>query len=77
MIGPHLRQRLAALKANGTIAGWQEGGGPNAGLSPAPLPALVFPSNGGGASTYYNAADLAVAVTTLEKFGPLQLTGRR
>ena len=66
-----LAARLDALQAAGTIAGWQDAGGPNAGLSQAPLPALIFPANGGGALTFYGPATLRAAIIALETFGPL------
>jgi hypothetical protein len=71
----NLNDRLDALTAKGTIAGWKPGGGPNYGLNPAPLPTLIFPANGGGASTYYNDLDLGVAVQALETFGAIHHVG--
>jgi hypothetical protein len=72
-----LIERLDALKAAGTIAGWQRGGGPNYGLSRMPLPWLIFPAHEGPATTYYSANELEAAVASLEQFGPMQLSGRR
>jgi hypothetical protein len=72
-----LVQRLDALKEAGTIAGYQRGGGPNYGLSRAPLPWLIFPVDGSGATTYYNSVDLGEAINVLQTFGPTVLTGRR
>lgn len=70
-----LAERLNALKDNGVIAGWQDAGGPNSGLSDDPLPALIFPISEDGASTYYNEVDLRMAICALETFGPLSKPG--
>lgn len=75
---PKLAHRLDALKSCRVIAGWQERGATkNVGLTRAPLPWLIFPVGGGPATTYYNEAELEIAVVALETFGPMQLTGRR
>ena len=66
-----LARRLDALKRDGIIAGWQDAGGPNYGLSSRPLPALIFPAAETGASTFYDETDLRIAIDVLEKFGPL------
>ena len=74
-----LRGRLDALRASGAIAGWQDfggRGGHSAGLS-RHLPALIFPADEGGATTYYSEADLATAASVLERFGAVSLSGRR
>lgn len=72
-----IAQDLDRLKRDRVIAGWQRGGGPNYGLSAAPLPWLIFPANEGPATTYYNQRDLRAAVSALQQFGPMQLSGRR
>jgi hypothetical protein len=72
-----LIERLDALKNEGAIAGWQAGGGENHGLSRTPLPWLIFPTHEGPATSYYNSYELVAAVEALEKFGPMQLVGRR
>jgi hypothetical protein len=71
-----LAARLDALKDQGVIAGWQDAGGPNAGLSKAPLPALIFPANGNGALTFWGPATLRAAIIALETFGPLAGTSQ-
>lgn len=72
-----LVKRLDALKKAGVIAGYQRGGGDNYGNGKEPLPWLIFPANGGSATSYYNSFDLGEAIHMLEQFGPLQLTGFR
>ncbi len=72
-----LVQRLDDLKDAGIIAGWQRGGGPNYGLSAAPLPWLIFPAAEGPARAFYDAFALGEAIAVLEEFGPMQLAPRR
>lgn len=63
-------RRLNDLKKRKVIAGWQDAGGPNYGLSKAPLPALIFPLSEGPASTFYDERKLVMAISALETFGP-------
>jgi hypothetical protein len=65
-----LAGRLNSLQDNGVIAGWQDAGGPNYGLSKEPLPALIFPITEHGATSYRSDEALNTAVTLLESFGP-------
>ena len=74
---PELAARLDALKAAGTIAGWQDANGPNYGLSRDPLPAKIFPASFGPAFSYYDEAELRTAVQALELFGPIEQVPRR
>lgn len=75
---PDLKQRLDTLKETGVIAGWQERGATtNVGLTRAPLPWVIFPVSFGRATTYYTEDDLATAVSVLETFGSVHLTGKR
>lgn len=66
-----IARRLDLLKSAGVIAGWQDSGGPNYGLSKRPLPALVFPAAGTGAKTFYDENELGLHVSVLEHFGPI------
>lgn len=70
-IPAELADRLDALKAAGVIAGWQDAGGPNYGLSKDPLPALIFPVSGGPASSHFSPVSLRAEIVALETFGPI------
>lgn len=69
-LSPSDKVRLTTLRNKGIIKGYQEGGGPNYGVSAEPLPFIIFPINEGWARTFYSTEGLRQELSLLEEHGP-------
>ena len=69
MLSQGFKDRLDRLQESGLIAGWQDSGGPNYGLGEAPLPAKLFPANGGPAYTIRSEYDAVGVLDMVEAVG--------